>query len=53
LEHSVPSWRGQININLLGGTATVVRASSDTLHPTVTPSEVKRIFSVSRLTSGQ
>ena len=53
LETSVSSWRGQINIDLIGGTATAVQAITDTLHPKMKPSKIKRIFSVSSLTSGQ
>ena len=52
-EKSVVSWRGQTNINLLSNRATLVHAMSDTNHPTMKPSKIKRIFSVSALTSGQ
>jgi hypothetical protein len=52
-EKSVVSWRGQANINLLSNRATLVHAMSDTTHPNMKPSKVKRIFSVSTLTSGQ
>ena len=53
LEASVPSWRGQVNIDRVTNTATVVRAHSNTEHPTMSVSAIKRIFSVSSLTSGQ
>lgn len=52
-EKSVVSWRGQSNINLLSNRATLVHAVSDTVHPTMKASKIKRIFSVSALTSGQ
>ncbi|MGE0485591.1 MAG: DUF1329 domain-containing protein [Gammaproteobacteria bacterium] len=50
---TVSSWRGQANLNLREPTATMVHALTDTLHPTMKPSAVKRIFSVSSLTSGK
>ena len=50
---SVVSWRGQSNINLITNRATLVHAMSDTIHPTMKPSKIKRLFSVSSLTSGQ
>jgi hypothetical protein len=52
-EKSVVSWRGQSNINLITNRATLVHAMSDTIHPTMKPSKIKRLFSVSSLTSGQ
>ena len=52
-EKSVVSWRGQSNINLLSNRATLVHAVSDTVHPKMKASKIKRIFSVSALTSGQ
>lgn len=53
LETSVQSWRGQVNIDRVAGTTTVVRALTPTEHPTMSKSKIKRIFSVSSLTSGQ
>ena len=53
IETSVSRWRGQINIDRLANTATVVSARTDTLYPTMSPAAIKRIFSVSSLTSGQ
>ena len=53
METSVPHWRGQINIDRLINTATVVSARSDTVYPAMSPSAIKRVFSVSSLTSGQ
>jgi len=53
LETSVPSWRTQIYIDRVGNKATIVRAKTDTLHPTMSKSKIKRIFSVSSLTAGQ
>ena len=50
---TVSSWRGQVNITLSGDTATVVHALTDTTHPDMKPSAIKRIFSVSSLTSGK
>ncbi|MCZ6895106.1 MAG: DUF1329 domain-containing protein, partial [Gammaproteobacteria bacterium] len=53
IETSVPRWRGQVLIDRLANTATVVSARTDTLFPTMSPSKIKSIFSVSSLTSGQ
>jgi len=53
LETSVMAWRGQVNIDRVANTATVVRAKTETNNPTMSPSAIKRIFSVSSLTSGQ
>jgi hypothetical protein len=53
LETSVQSWRGQVNIDHVQGTTTIVRALTPTEHPTMTNAAIKRIFSVSSLTSGQ
>ena len=53
IETSVSSWRGQVNIDRTADKATIVRAKSATRHPTVTASQIKRMFSVSSLTSGQ
>ncbi len=50
---TVSSWRGQANIDLVGGTATVVHAMSETEHPPMKAAQVRRIFSVSSLTAGQ
>ena len=52
-ETSVPSWRGQVNIDRANNTATVVRCLTPTEHPTMSVGAIKRIFSVSSLTSGQ
>jgi len=52
-ENSVVSWRGQSNINLLSNRATLVHAVSETVHPVMKASKIKRLFSVSALTSGQ
>ena len=53
IENSVPSWRGQITVDLKANNATVVRAKTPTLHPVMRPKEVKRIFAVSTLTEGR
>lgn len=53
LETSVHSWRGQVNVDRVQGTTTVVRALTPTEHPTMSKAKIKRIFSVSSLTSGQ
>lgn len=53
LETSVPSWRGQFNIDRKTNTATVVQAMTETHHPHMTASKIKRTFSVSNLTSGR
>ncbi len=53
LETSVISWRGQVNVDRIADTATVVRCISPTEHPTMSASKIKRVFSVSSLTSGQ
>ena len=53
LHTSVPSWRGQFNIDRKSNTSTVVQGITDTFHPTIEPSQIKRIFSVSNLTSGR
>jgi len=42
-----------VNIDRVAGTTTVVRALTPTEHPTMSKSKIKRIFSVSSLTSGQ
>jgi hypothetical protein len=52
LETSVQSWRSQVYIDRLADTATVVRSLTDTVHPTMEVAAIKRIFSVSSLTSG-
>ncbi len=52
LETSIQSWRAQMYIDRLENTSTVVRALTETVHPTMTTAEIKRIFSVSSLTSG-
>lgn len=53
LETSVPSWKGQFNIDRKTGNATVVQALTETLHPAMKPSQIKRVFSVSNLSSGR
>ena len=53
LQTSVPSWRGQFNVDRESNTSTVVQAVTDTLHPPMKASQIKRIFSVSNLTSGR
>ena len=53
IELSVPSWRGQINIDRYTNTATIVRGRSKTIHPNMQPRAIKRIFNVSSLTEGQ
>ena len=53
LETSVHSWRAQINIDRVANRATIVRAQTDTNHPTMSKAKIKRIFSVSSLTAGQ
>jgi hypothetical protein len=53
LETSVHSWRSQIYIDHIGDKATVVQAQTETNHPTMSKSKIKRIFSVSSLTAGQ
>ncbi len=52
-ETSVQSWRAQMYIDRLANTSTVVRALTETVHPTMGNAAIKRIFSVSSLTSGQ
>jgi hypothetical protein len=51
--NSVYVFLGHNIIDRLGNTATIVRARTETTHPTMTPAKIKRIFSVSSLTSGQ
>ena len=53
LHTSVPSWRGQFNVDRKSNTSTVVQAVTDTVHPPMQASQIKRIFSVSNLTSGR
>ncbi len=53
IEKSVPSWRGQITVDLKANNATVVRAKTPTLHPVMKPKEIKRVFAVSTLTEGR
>lgn len=53
IENSVSSWRGQVDIDFVANTATIVRARSETTHPTMTAAKIKRTFYVSSLTSGQ
>ena len=53
LETSVQGWRGQFNVDRKTNNSTVVQALTPTEHPTMKPSQIKRIFSVSNLTSGR
>jgi len=53
MERSVPSWRGPFNIDRKTNNATVVQALTDTLHPALKASWIKRTFSVSNLTQGR
>lgn len=53
LETSVPSWRGQYNIDRKTGNSTIVQAVTETVHPAMKASQIKRVFSVSNLTSGR
>ncbi|MEM7541125.1 MAG: DUF1329 domain-containing protein, partial [Pseudomonadota bacterium] len=52
-EQSVASWRGSFIIDLNSNNSTIVRAMSDTIHPGLKPSQIKRVFSVSNLASGR
>jgi hypothetical protein len=52
-ETSVQSWRAQLYIDRLANTSTVVRSLTETVHPTMGNAAIKRIFSVSSLTTGQ
>jgi len=52
-ETSVQSWRGQFMIDRMTQNSTIVQARSDTEHPHMKPSQIKRLFSVSSLTSGR
>ncbi len=52
-ELTVIGWRGQFNIDRATNNATVVQALTATEHPTMKPSQIKRMFSVSNLTSGR
>lgn len=51
-ETSIQSWRAQLYIDRLENTSTVVRSLTATVHPTMSTAAIKRIFSVSSLTSG-
>lgn len=53
METSVQGWRGQFNIDRKTNNATVVQAVTPTEHPNLKPSQIKRVFSVSNLTSGR
>ena len=53
IEDSVYVFLGHNITDRIGNTATIVRARTETTHPTMTPERIKRIFSVSSLTSGQ
>lgn len=53
LEHSVPSWRAQFNVDRVTNSATVVQAMTETEHPALKASWIKRAFSVSNLTQGR
>lgn len=50
---SVQRWRSSIGINVRDDTATVAMAMKPTEFPTMKPSQVKQIFSISNLTSGR
>ena len=52
-ETSVQSWRGQFIIDHTTQNSTIVQSRSDTVHPHMKPSQIKRVFSVSNLTSGR
>lgn len=52
-ELTVIGWRGQFNIDRTTNNATVVQALTPTEHPAMKPSQIKRMFSVSNLTSGR
>lgn len=53
METSVQGWRGQFNVDRKTNNSTVVQALTPTEHPAMKPSQIKRIFSVSNLTSGR
>ena len=53
IENSVSAFLGHNVTDRLGNTATIVRVKAQTTHPAMTPAKIKRIFSVSSLTSGQ
>lgn len=53
IENSVYVFLGNNVTDRLGNTATIARVKATTTYPTMTPAKIKRIFSVSSLTSGQ
>ena len=53
METSVQGWRGQFNIDRKTNNATVVQSLTPTEHPNMKPAQIRRIFSVSNLTSGR
>ena len=52
-ELSTPRWRGSIVINLDNRTANVAQSTKHAEYTTVTPSYVRKLFSVSNLGSGR
>jgi hypothetical protein len=50
---STTRWRSSIAISLDDGTGSIARAMKPTEFPTMKPSQVKQIFSISNLTSGR
>lgn len=52
-ETSVQSWRGQFMIDRETQNSTIVQARGETEHPHMKPSQIKRVFSVSNLSSGR
>lgn len=50
---TVQGWRAQMNIDRKTNNSTVVQSLTPTLHPALKPSQIKRVFSVSNLTSGR
>ena len=53
LETSVSKWRGSIAYDVKANTTTIARATSPTDFPTMTEKDIKRTFSLSRLTEGR
>ena len=53
METSVQSWRGQFNVDRKTNYATVVQSLTPTEHPHMKPAQIRRVFSVSNLTSGR
>lgn len=50
---TVQGWRGQFNIDRKSNNATIVQSVTPTEHPSLKPAQIKRVFSVSNLTSGR